>query len=792
MTFLSNLIKKILGDSNSKNIKKYLAKVNLINELEADIKKLTDEALKSKTVEFKKRYQNNETLNDLLPEAFAVVREASFRVLGMRHFDVQLIGGIVMHDGCIAEMKTGEGKTLMSTLAAYLNALSEEGVYVVTVNDYLAKRDSEWMGEIFEFLGLSVGLISSELEPEDRVKQYQSDIVYGTNNEFAFDYLRDNLAWDPAVISQKRRSFAIIDEIDSILIDEARTPLIISGPVKDDPKLFKDMLKVINKLAEEEDFIIEEKHKNITLTESGIKKVEKVLNIEDIYSVENMEKAHVLIQSLKAKYLFKNEIDYVVKDGDVQIVDEFTGRILDGRRFSDGLHQAIEAKENVKIRSESQTFASVTYQNYFRMFSKLSGMTGTAKTEEEEFISIYNLSVVAVPTNKPMIRDDSADVIYKNEEQKFNAIVREIKSCQETGQPVLVGTISIENSEKISSLLKKEKIDHQILNAKYHEKEAEIIGQAGQKGKVTISTNMAGRGTDIKLGEGVLELGGLYVIGSERHESRRIDNQLRGRSGRQGDIGKSKFFVSLQDDLMRLFGSDRIENIMNRLGMPDDMPIEHKLISRSIQKAQNKVEQYHFGIRKQILQFDDVMDQQRNTIYSLRNDILTNQNMNNRVKEMLSTLFTQFYAEYIKDSQEIDKDLEAFDKVLIKTFNVETNFDEYKANYKNTDFVEKLVERFYDYYIQKRNEVSPAIFDEFVTKHVFMNLLDRKWMDHLHSMDTLRDGIGLRAYGQRDPLTEYKKEGYDMFQDLIFSIYLESFEIISHVKIKITNTATGG
>ena len=740
---ITQFVKQLFPDKISRILKPYQALVNQINLIETQIQTLSDAELAQQTVQFKERLSNGESLDDILPEAFATVREVSVRVLNMRHFDVQLIGGMVMHHGRIAEMKTGEGKTLVSTLPAYLNALSEKGVYVVTVNDYLAKRDCEWMKQVFEFLGLSVGLIQSGMDSSDRLAAYNCDITYGTNNEFGFDYLRDNLTVDLAECCQSRRHFAIIDEVDSILIDEARTPLIISGPIQDSTSTYSTVVKACRQLIKDTHFTLDEKHKNAVLTDEGTLHLESLIGIADIFSIENMSYAHIATQCLRALYLYKKDVDYVVKDGEVVIVDEFTGRLMDGRRYSDGLHQSIEACEGLTIKQESQTLASITFQNYFRMFPKLAGMTGTAETEAAEFGSIYGLGVVPIPTNKPMIREDASDLIYKTKSGKFNAIVSEIKRLNQTGQPVLVGTISIETSEQLSHQLRKSGIQHSVLNAKHHQQEADIISKAGQRGAVTIATNMAGRGTDIVLGDGVEALGGLAVLGTERHESRRIDNQLRGRSGRQGDNGFSRFYVSLEDELMRLFGSDKIASIMDRLGMPDDMPIEHGLINRSIEKAQHKVEKYHFSMRKQILQYDDVMTQQRQTIYQLRHDVLVKRDLISKVHEFISVFVN--YSDQFGDQK----------KAIAQ-------FSNHFASYP-TDIVEEII------------------------KQVILQTIDRKWIDHQQNMDILREGIGLRAWGQRDPLIEYKREAFDLFNDLLVSIKSESFELLMRVNIVVND-----
>ncbi|RAP26269.1 preprotein translocase subunit SecA [Candidatus Marinamargulisbacteria bacterium SCGC AG-333-B06] len=772
-----SLLSKILGDPIEKAIQPYRKNVDLINKLEDDYSQLSDDQLKEKTTFFKNQLSEGKQLADILVDVFACVREVSKRVLNMRHFDVQLIGGMVLHEGRITEMKTGEGKTLVASLPAYLNALEGKGVYIVTVNDYLAKRDSEWMGKIYQFLGLSVGLIQAGMDPQDKLKAYQCDITYGTNNEFGFDYLRDNLAGDVSQCCQLRRHFAIIDEVDSILIDEARTPLIISGPVSDSTDNYKKVAKITKSLTKETHFTMDEKHKNIVLTEDGIETIETEMGLSDMYSVKNMEIAHMAVQCLRAKHLFKRDIDYVVKDGAILIVDEFTGRLMEGRRYSDGLHQAIEAIENLSIKEESQTLASVTFQNYFRMFPKLAGMTGTAVTEAAEFEKIYNLPVTVMPTNKPLARNDMADIIYKTKQVKFNAIVEEIAKVHESKQPVLVGTIAIETSELVSSLLKKRGIPHNVLNAKHHEQEAEIIANAGQQGAVTIATNMAGRGTDIVLGDGVIALGGLYVIGTSRHESRRIDNQLRGRSGRQGDPGKTRFYVSLEDDLMRLFGSDRIKSVMETLGMPDDMPIEHSMVSKSLEKAQTKVEKYHFGVRKQILQYDDVLNKQRETIYRVRHSILTESDYQLIYQEFLNRLIDDIRNEYPIEEL-IDEPLDGFKKRIEQILPVDNNEVLIKKikEEKKMDALNKAIMSFYQY---RRDEHPEHLFDYYVTKRVMLMCVDKKWMDHLHNMDILREGIGLRAYGQRDPLIEYKREAFGMFQELMIHISEEAVSMIN-------------
>lgn len=777
-------IKDVLGLSDTAKLKVFHPIVAQINAFEPSISVLSDDELKGKTASFRQALASGTPLDDVLPEAFAVVREASKRVLGLRHYDVQLIGGIVLHQGKISEMKTGEGKTLVSTLPAYLNALEGKGVYVVTVNDYLARRDSEWMGKIFRFLGLTVGLIQANMPTQDRITAYQSDITYGTNNEFGFDYLRDNLAPSLEYCCQLRRHFAIVDEVDSILIDEARTPLIISGPVEDSTEKYSVVAKVARKLERDTHFTVEEKQKNIVLTEAGIESIESHMKIDHLYSVENMDLAHMMINCLKAIYLYKRDFDYVVSDGQVHIVDEFTGRILQGRRYSDGLHQAIEAMENVNIQAESQTLASVTFQNYFRMFPKLAGMTGTAKTEEEEFFRIYGLEVVSIPTHQPVVRMDKSDVIYKTKLAKYEAIVSDVKTLHENGQPVLVGTIAIETSELLSSLLKKAGVSHTVLNAKFHEKEADIIKFAGQKGAVTIATNMAGRGTDIVLGDGVKDLGGLCVIGSERHESRRIDNQLRGRSGRQGDPGMSRFYVSLEDDLMRLFGSDRIASVMGRLGLPDDTPIEHGLISRSIEKAQKKVEAYHFSIRKQIIQYDDVMNKQRETIYSLRHLILSSGTLDTKINELITTVVLAYLASVGEADKPLsDEDIHVLVDELKGVFPIGNLSDVFKGASSRNEIKERAVAAFQKLYDFRKSQYPLGFFEAHLTRPTLLMTVDKRWREHLYTMESLREGIGLRAYGQKDPLIEYKMEAYELFQGLLFSVAKDSLEIINRAQL---------
>ncbi|MGM0499582.1 MAG: preprotein translocase subunit SecA [Bacillota bacterium] len=780
--FLKNLFK----DANEKELEKLEPIVEEINALEPEMQALSDQELKAKTEEFKNRYQNGESLDQMLTEAFAVVREASQRATeaGFRHYDVQLLGGIVLHQGKIAEMKTGEGKTLAATLPVYLNALSGRGVHVVTVNDYLAERDSEWMGQIYRFLGMSVGVILSGMSPEERREAYNCDITYGTNNEFGFDYLRDNMAYKEEDLVQREYHFAILDEVDSILIDEARTPLIISGPVQEKSSDYRKFNRVIPALKREEDYEIDEKNKLVTLTETGVKKAEKKLNVDNLYSEENFKLNHQLNQALKAHTLMKKDRDYIVKDGAVKIVDEFTGRVMEGRRYSEGLHQAIEAKEGVEVQKGSQTFAKITLQNFFRMYDKLSGMTGTAETEEEEFIKIYDMAVVVVPTNEPMIRDDKSDLVFTNKEAKYKAVIKEIKGRYEKGQPVLVGTADIENSEMLSRELKKEKVPHQVLNAKNHEREADIIKDAGQKNSITIATNMAGRGTDIVLGEGVVELGGLHVLGTERHESRRIDNQLRGRAGRQGDPGSSRFYVSLEDDLLRLFGSDKINGILDKLGVEEDQPVEHKLISNSIERAQQKVEGRNFDIRKAILEYDDILNKQREVIYEQRKTLLTTDQLEEKIAGMLEQLLDDVMEMFISEDLHPDEwDLEGMFEYLHGIgLAKEIDVDDLETIAK-TEIKEKITLSSLASYEAKREKVDSDRFNKII-KFLSLRVIDRKWMNHLDNMDELRQGIGLRAYGQKDPLTEYKFESFDMFNELTSAIREDIVETSFKVEVE--------
>ena len=850
------ILSKVFKSYSEKEVKRVMPIVDSINELEESISKLSDEELKNKTTEFKAQLKEGKTLDDILPEAFAVVREASKRVLGMRHFDVQLIGGIILHQGRIAEMKTGEGKTLVATLPAYLNALTGEGVHVITVNDYLAKRDSEWMGKVYRFLGLSVGLIINGMNPKEKQEAYSCDITYGTNNEFGFDYLRDNMVIYKNQLVQRKLAYAIVDEIDSILIDEARTPLIISGRASESSNLYKKADSFVRKLTpkiiveedvkdyeqaednEKYDYIVDLKAKSATLTGKGIKKAEQEFGLANFNDLDNSELVHNVNQALRAYGIMKKDVDYIVKDGEVLIVDEFTGRIMYGRRYNNGLHQAIEAKERVKIADESKTLATITFQNYFRMYGKLSGMTGTAMTEENEFQEIYKLDVIEIPTNKPMIRKDNPDIVYKNEDAKFRAVIKDIKASHEKGQPVLVGTVSISKSEKLSKLLDKEGIPHVVLNAKYHEKEAEIVAQAGKFGAVTIATNMAGRGTDIMLGgnseylakqemkklnysqeqieqatafnetddkdilsarekfrelekkydeqikeekEKVTEAGGLKIIGTERHESRRIDNQLRGRSGRQGDPGESRFYIGLDDDLMKIFGGNAISKVYNTLGADEDMPIESRIISKSVEAAQKKVEDRNFSIRKHVLQYDDVMNTQREIIYKQRREVLDGENLKDSILKMMDSSVENLVAVYTADIENVNK--EAFIQDIKMSFDI----DEVEALNKETinpeDIINELKEKIHSVYEAKEKEFGDEDSRE-LERVVMLKVVDQKWMDHIDNMDELKNGIGLRAYGQKDPVVQYRIEGFDMFDEMINDIKDEVTKILLHIQKK--------
>ncbi|EDM23843.1 preprotein translocase subunit SecA [Caminibacter mediatlanticus] len=790
---VKNIVRKIFGTKNDRELKKYFARIKKINELEPKYEKMSDEEIKKEfnnikekvLEEIKNGADEQETLNKYLYDVFAMTREASKRVLGMRHYDVQLVGGMVLHEGKIAEMKTGEGKTLVATLPVVLNAILGKGVHVVTVNDYLAQRDASEMGKLYEFFGLSTGVVVGGMEDYERKKAYECDVTYGTNSEFGFDYLRDNMVFDINDKVQRGHYYAIVDEVDSILIDEARTPLIISGPANKTVENYIKADKVAKQLEVEKHFTIDEKDRVVLLTEEGIKKAEELFGVENLYTPENAILAHHLDQALKANYLFKEGKDYIVRKGEILIVDEFTGRIAEGRRFSEGLHQALEAKEGVEIQEESQTFADITYQNYFRMYEKLAGMTGTAQTEATEFLEIYGLEVISIPTNKPIARKDLNDVVYKTEEEKFEAVVKKVKELHKKGQPVLIGTTSVQKSEYLSRLLKKEKIPHTVLNAKHHEKEAEIIAKAGQKGAVTVATNMAGRGVDIKIDDEVRSLGGLYIIGTERHESRRIDNQLRGRAGRQGDPGVSQFYLSLEDDLLRIFGSDRIKHIMDRLGIERGEHIDSKIVTRAIEKAQKKVETMHFEARKHILKYDDVANEQRKVIYKFRDQLLDkNFDIYSKLEEM-----REEFVNYILQISEVYEHTpkEDIDKEKLKA---------HLKEYTGIDFSDEELDKDYDelkkYIIEKiKKEFEEKFKDvdseekERIIRQIMLQVLDEAWREHLYTMDVLKTGIGLRGYNQKDPLVEYKKESFELFTDLIRRVKVDSLKILHNLQIEL-------
>ncbi len=776
---------RVFGSKNEREIKQLQPTVEIINQLEPKMQAMTDDQLHAQTAAFRQRLSKDEDLDDILPEAFATVREASMRTLKMRHFDVQLLGGIFLHMGRIAEMKTGEGKTLVATLPAYLNALTGRGVHIITVNDYLARRDTEWMGQIYQFLGMSVGSIVHGLTDQERKQAYGCDITYGTNNEFGFDYLRDNMKFDAESIVQGDLYYAIVDEVDSILIDEARTPLIISGPAEKSTHLYYQVNGIVPRLKPEQHFAKDEKERSVNLTEEGVAAAEKLLNVENLYDPRNIELLHHVNQALKAHQLFKRDVDYIVKDGQVIIVDEFTGRLMPGRRYSDGLHQALEAKENVKIENENQTLATITFQNYFRMYDKLAGMTGTADTEAAEFKKIYDLDVNVIPTHMPMIRMDHPDVIYKTKREKYEAVLDEIEELNEKGQPVLVGTVSIDVSEQIAGILKKRGIRHCVLNAKNHEAEAEIIAMAGQKGAVTISTNMAGRGTDIKLGEGVTDLDGLHILGTERHESRRIDNQLRGRSGRQGDPGSSRFYLSLEDDLLRIFGGERIGSIMSRLGLEEGEPIEHNLISRAIENAQTKVEGHNFDIRKHLLEYDDVMNQQREVIYRQRRELLRGDDIHETMLDMVLEKAEEI-ADSFADERALpeDWDHKSISEAVFKQFAF--RMEPLSNDTLNGLTAEGLAQEIYDQatsYHAERENLYGADTMRHLERMIMLQTVDTLWKDHLLSMDHLKEGIGLRGYAQQNPLLVYKKEGFDLFQDLIERIKTETLNLLFRVQL---------
>ncbi len=774
---------KIFGSKNERELKKLWPVVDQINSFEPSMKALSNDEFKAQTLGFKERIAKGETLDDLLPEAFAAVREASVRTLNMRHFDAQLIGGMVLHQGKIAEMKTGEGKTLAATLPAYLNSLTGKGVHIITVNDYLARRDTEWMGTIYSFLGLSVGCILHGLDDSERQAAYHSDITYGTNNEFGFDYLRDNMKFYKESIVQGELNYAIVDEVDSILVDEARTPLIISGQAEKSTNLYHEINTIIPRLSQDADYVIDEKARSAVLTEEGVAKAEQLIKVENLYDPRNIETLHHINQALKAHTLFKRDVDYIVKEGEVIIVDEFTGRLMPGRRYSEGLHQALEAKENVKIENENQTLATITFQNYFRMYDKLAGMTGTADTEAAEFKKIYNLDVSVIPTNKPMIRHDFPDMIYKSKKEKFEAVMNDIAELHKRGQPVLVGTISIDVSEDLSHKLKKRGIPHTVLNAKNHEKEAEIVSMAGQKGAVTISTNMAGRGTDIVLGEGVTELGGLRIIGTERHESRRIDNQLRGRSGRQGDPGSSRFYLALEDDLLRIFGGERMTSIMERLGMEEGEPIEHNLISRAIENAQSKVEAHNFDIRKHLIEYDDVMNQQREVIYRQRREALNGKSLKPAIQDMIRDKAEEIAETFADDKIAPEEwNLKGIGEAVFNQYNFQIGLSEDLLDGLSADgLAEAIAGSALELYSKRESEFGEENFRQ-LERYMMLNTVDTLWKDHLLSMDHLKEGIGLRGYAQQNPLIVYKKEGFEMFQDMISRIQEQTISILFRVQ----------
>ncbi|MCE5281419.1 MAG: preprotein translocase subunit SecA [Deltaproteobacteria bacterium] len=778
------ILKKLVGSKNDRELKRLSLLLDEINALEPAMTAASDEELKAKTPYFREKLQNGASLDDILCEAFAVAREASRRTLQMRPFDVQIIGGLVLHEGKIAEMKTGEGKTLAATMPLYLNALAGKGVHLVTVNDYLAKRDAAWMGPIYQFLGMTVGVIVHGMEDDERRAAYGADITYGTNNEFGFDYLRDNMKFSLEDYVQRDFFYAIVDEVDSILIDEARTPLIISGPSEESTDKYGRVNQVIPQLRKDKDYKVEEKSRTVVLTEEGVPRVESILKVQNLYEPRNIELLHHVNQALRAHTLFRRDVDYLVKEGKVIIVDEFTGRVMPGRRYSDGLHQALEAKEHVKIEQENQTMASITFQNYFRMYAKLAGMTGTADTEAEEFGKIYKLEVLVVPTNMPMIRVDHPDVIYKTEQEKFAAVIEEIRELHAAKRPVLVGTISIEKSELLSRYLSRAGVKHHVLNAKNHEKEAEIVAQAGQPGQVTISTNMAGRGTDIKLGEGVAELGGLHILGTERHESRRIDNQLRGRSGRQGDMGSSRFYLSLEDDLLRIFGAERISSVMDRIGMEEGQPIEHRLISKAIENAQKRVEGQNFDIRKHLLEYDDVMNRQRQVIYEQRKKVLKGEDLWEDLEGMLEEMVPSLVEEYVDAKSHPEAwDLEGLDERVFRHFTLKLELAAKGREMTPEALGETITEAVMGHLRNKEKEFGKPLMD-YLMKVIMLQSIDTQWKENLLAMDHLKEGIGLRGYGQKDPVREYQKEGYDMFMDMIARVKEDTVEKLCMVQIR--------
>lgn len=781
---LDKILKKIIGTKNDRELKRLSVLLNEVNNYEPLMMSLSDAELRAKTPYFKEKLQSGFSVDDILTEAFAVAREASRRTLFMRPFDVQVIGGIVLHEGKIAEMKTGEGKTLAATMPLYLNAIEGKGCHVVTVNDYLANRDAQWMGPIYNFLGLSVGVIVHGLDDDERREAYNADITYGTNNEFGFDYLRDNMKFSLEEYVQREFNYAIVDEVDSILIDEARTPLIISGPSEESTDKYYKINQIIPRLKKDHDYTIDEKSRTVVLTEEGVAHVEGYLNVQNLYEPRNIEIVHHVNQALKAHTLFRRDVDYLVKEGEVIIVDEFTGRVMPGRRYSDGLHQALEAKEKVKIERENQTLASITFQNYFRMYKKLAGMTGTADTEATEFKKIYNLDVVVVPTNMPMIRNDYNDLIYKTEPEKIKAVIAEVKELNKVKRPVLIGTISIEKSELLSKHLTRAGIKHCVLNAKNHEKEAEIVAGAGQAGMVTISTNMAGRGTDIKLGEGVAQLGGLHILGTERHESRRIDNQLRGRSGRQGDNGSSRFYLSLEDDLLRIFGAERISSIMDRVGIEEDQPIEHKYISRAIENAQKRVEGQNFDIRKHLLEYDDVMNKQRKVIYEQRKKVLRGESLWEDIQEMVEEVTNGLILDYIDEKSHYEEwNLKGLEDAVLKQFNLKFSTLN-SGQLTSVDSIRELIIVKVQEHLRNKEQNFGKELMEYLLKVIMLQAIDSHWKDHLLSMDHLKEGIGLRGYGQKDPVREYQREGYEMFMEMIDQMKIDTLEKLCLVEIK--------
>ena len=781
---LGLMLKKVVGSKNDRELKRLSVIVREINDLEPAMTAASDEELKAKTPYFKEKLSNGAEPEDILPEAFAVAREAARRTVQMRPFDVQVIGGLVLHEGKIAEMKTGEGKTLAATMPLYLNALTGKGAHLVTVNDYLAKRDAQWMGPIYEFLGMSIGVVVHGMSDDERRAAYHADITYGTNNEFGFDYLRDNMKFVLEDFVQREFHYAIVDEVDSILIDEARTPLIISGPSEESTDKYYRINQIIPRLKRSQDYTVDEKSRTVVLTEEGVSHVESYLKVTNLFELKNIELLHHVNQALKAHTIFKRDVDYLVRDGKVIIVDEFTGRVMPGRRYSDGLHQALEAKEKVTIEQENQTLASITFQNYFRMYRKLAGMTGTADTEAAEFKKIYNLDVAVIPTNMPMIRADYTDVIYKTEKEKFNAIIEETKELHKTKRPVLVGTISIEKSELLSKYLTRTGIKHHVLNAKHHEKEAEIIAQAGQPGMVTISTNMAGRGTDIKLGDGVAEVGGLHILGTERHESRRIDNQLRGRSGRQGDKGSSRFYLSLEDDLLRIFGGERISSIMERIGIEEDQPIEHRLISKAIENAQKRVEGQNFEMRKHLLEYDDVMNRQRQVIYEQRKKALRGEELWSDIEEMLEEVVEDLVTEHIDEKRHPEEwNLKGLDDMVFKQFSLRLNLGEQDDGLNREGIEEAILSSVKALLRNKEKDFGEPLMT-YLIKVIMLQSIDAHWKDQLLAMDHLKEGIGLRGYGQKDPVREYQKEGYEMFMDMIYRIKEDTLLKLCMVKIQ--------